>query len=85
MILGFLNKRGWNEEKGRTLVEEGKENEVIGEGETGWHNNMQCGKLKKGGNREEGGEGGMEEGVEVNPFRWPFSIPEGGVKANGEP
>ena len=37
MLLAFLNTNGWNEGKWRSLIEEGRDYDVIGIGETGWH------------------------------------------------
>lgn len=36
MIFAFLNTRGWNEGKWRSLCKEGEKYDVIGVGETGW-------------------------------------------------
>ena len=41
MLFAFLNTRGWNEEKWRTLIKEGEEYDVIGVGETGWHDSIE--------------------------------------------
>ena len=46
MLLAFVNTRGWSEGKWRTLIKEGKEYDVIGVGETGWHNSI---KWEEGG------------------------------------
>ena len=45
MWLVFLNTRGWNEGKQRTLVEERRKDcDVIAVGETGWHDRKLNGK-----------------------------------------
>ena len=41
MLLAFLNTNGWSEGKWRTLIEEGKNYDVIGVGETGWHDKIE--------------------------------------------
>ena len=41
MLCVFLNTRGWNEGKWRTLIDEGKDYGVIGITETGWHNSIE--------------------------------------------
>ena len=41
MLLAFLNTNGWSEGKWRTLIEEGKGYDVIGVGETGWHDDVE--------------------------------------------
>jgi len=40
-LLAFLNTNGWSEGKWRSLIEEGKDYDVIGIGETGWHDSIE--------------------------------------------
>lgn len=40
-MLAFLNTNGWSEGKWRALIEEGKEYDLIGIGETGWHDSVE--------------------------------------------
>ena len=57
MLFAFLNTRGWNKEKWRTLIENGKEYSVIGIAETGWHGSIEwsegVGRGRKIGERKE--------------------------------
>lgn len=46
MLLASINTRGWNEGKWRTVLKEGEEYDVVGVGETGWHNSI---KWEEGG------------------------------------
>lgn len=65
MSFAFLNTRGWNEGKWRTLIKEGEGYDVIGVGETGWHNRIQwqeggwlgVGRGRKVGEKRGGGVG----------------------------
>ncbi|KAG0715447.1 hypothetical protein GWK47_011916 [Chionoecetes opilio] len=83
MLLALLNTRGWSEGKWRTLIEEGKEYDVIGVCETGWHDSIEwdeggwvgIGRGRKVGEKKGGGAGIlMKEKAgrtieEINPTR----------------
>ena len=56
LSLAFLNTRGWNEGKWRTIIEENSECDVIGIAETGWHDSVHW---------REGGWIGIGKGREV--------------------
>ena len=65
MCVAFLNSRGWNEGKWRTLVEGGKDCDVIAVGETGWRDYIEwqegewigIGRGRKVGEKKGGGVG----------------------------
>ncbi|XP_050706159.1 uncharacterized protein LOC126991439 [Eriocheir sinensis] len=65
MCFAFLNTRGWNEGKWRILLKESENIEVIGVGETGWHDRVQwqegdwlcIGRGRKVGEKKGGGVG----------------------------
>lgn len=56
MQFAFLNTRGWNEEKWRNIIVEGKNCDIIGLGETGWINSIEW---------HEGGWMGMGTGRQI--------------------
>ena len=67
MRFAFLNTRGWNEEKWRLLLKEGESIDMIGVGETGWHDRVQwqeggwlcIGRGRKVGEKKGGGVGAI--------------------------
>ena len=65
MLLVLLNTNGWSEGTWRTLIEEEREYDVIGVGETGWHDNVEwnegawivIGRGRQAGEKKGGGVG----------------------------